>query len=157
MVILDMAQQREHDRKVAEAAVARARVEWEREFQNQLKTQVIVAPTAPAAPAPAPAKTIIQHSKFFIWRKTSRKYLMKLYVILLGVPSFTSLEVRRQKEEELRKNDSYWQSRLKQQEIDLKKTAALMEQEYNATVCKVFLFKLCGKMKSKNLSCFSVQ
>lgn len=46
----------------------------------------------------------------------------------------TALEIRRQKEEELRKNDIYWQSRLKQQELDLKKTASILEKEYNETV-----------------------
>lgn len=46
----------------------------------------------------------------------------------------SALEVRRQKEEELRKNDVYWQTRLKQQEQDLQKTAAILEKEYNETV-----------------------
>lgn len=46
----------------------------------------------------------------------------------------TALEMRRQKEEELRKNDTYWQNRMKQQEEDLKKTAAILEKEYNETV-----------------------
>lgn len=46
----------------------------------------------------------------------------------------SALEVRRQKEEELRKNDLYWQARLKKQEQDLQKTAAILEKEYNETV-----------------------
>lgn len=46
----------------------------------------------------------------------------------------SALEVRRQKEEELRKNNEYWQARLKKQEQDLQKTAALLEKEYNETV-----------------------
>lgn len=46
----------------------------------------------------------------------------------------SALEVRRQKEEELRKNDLYWQGRLKKQEQDLQKTAAILEKEYNETV-----------------------
>lgn len=46
----------------------------------------------------------------------------------------SALEVRRQKEEELRKNDQYWQARLKKQEQDLQKTAGILEKEYNETV-----------------------
>lgn len=52
-----------------------------------------------------------------------------------GGATISALEVRRQKEEELRKNDQYWQTRLKQQEQDLKKTAVILEKEYNETVC----------------------
>lgn len=51
----------------------------------------------------------------------------------------SALEVRRQKEEELRKNDLYWQARLKKQEQDLQKTAAILEKEYNETVCGIVL------------------
>lgn len=47
----------------------------------------------------------------------------------------TALEVRRQKEQELRNNDLYWQRRLQQQEQQLKQTGAILEQEYNQTVC----------------------
>lgn len=46
----------------------------------------------------------------------------------------TALEVHRQKEDELRKNDAYWQDRLVKQEKDLKKTASTLEKEYNETV-----------------------
>lgn len=54
---LDVAQQREHDRKVAEAAVAAARIEWERQHlqsqpSKQIQTQFI----------PAAAPTTIIHS-----------------------------------------------------------------------------------------------
>lgn len=58
-----------------------------------------------------------------------------------GGSTISALEIRRQKEEELRKNDLYWQTRLKQQEQDLKKTAAILEKEYNETVCaKIYVF-----------------
>lgn len=46
----------------------------------------------------------------------------------------TALDVRRQKEEELRKNDAYWENRLKQQELNLHRTNAILEKEYNETV-----------------------
>lgn len=58
----------------------------------------------------------------------------------LGGSTMSALEVRRQKEEELRKNDDYWQARLKKQEQDLQKTAALLEKEYNETVQFVEIF-----------------
>lgn len=70
MVISDTAQQREHDRKVAEAAVAKARIEWEKEFlqsQKQSRIQVIAAPTA--ASASTPAKTIIESMKDYLTKK----------------------------------------------------------------------------------------
>lgn len=46
----------------------------------------------------------------------------------------TALEVRRQKEQELRNNDLYWQRRLQQQEQQHKQTSAILEKEYNDTV-----------------------
>lgn len=57
-----------------------------------------------------------------------------MYAIHLGGSTISALEIRRQKEEELRKNDQYWQARLKKQEQDLQKTAAILEKEYNETV-----------------------
>lgn len=42
--------------------------------------------------------------------------------------------MRRQKEEELRKNDLYWSQRLKAQEESLKQTQFLLETEYQKTV-----------------------
>lgn len=43
--------------------------------------------------------------------------------------------MRRQKEKELRENDLYWQKRLRQQEETAKQTIAILENEYNSTVC----------------------
>lgn len=105
----DVQQQREHDRRVAEAAVAAARLEWEKQQQQQPPKQ------STTQFVPAPATTII-HS---------------------GGATMSALEVRRQKEEELRKNDLYWQARLKKQEQDLQKTAAILEKEYNETFDQV--------------------
>lgn len=51
-----------------------------------------------------------------------------------GEPTITALEVRRQKEEELRNNDIYWEKRLQQQEETLKQTSILLEKEYQNTV-----------------------
>lgn len=49
-------------------------------------------------------------------------------------PTITALEVRRQKEKELRENDLYWQKRLKEQEQTMQRTNLILEQEYNETV-----------------------
>ncbi|KAJ6644664.1 MICOS complex subunit MIC25 [Pseudolycoriella hygida] len=49
-------------------------------------------------------------------------------------PIITALEVRRQKEQELRNNDLYWAKRLAQLEKTLQKTNSILEKEYNAAV-----------------------
>lgn len=52
-VIIDVAQQKEHDRRVAAAAVAAARLEWEKQLQQQ-------QPSKQRAPqSPGPSATII--------------------------------------------------------------------------------------------------
>lgn len=57
------------------------------------------------------------------------------FIAFAAEPTVTALEVRRQKEQELRNNDLYWQRRLQQQELQLKQTNAILEKEYNETVC----------------------
>lgn len=57
-IFLDVAQQREHDRKVAEAAVAAARLEWEKQLQQQSPKQSITTQVAPA-----PIQTIIHSGR----------------------------------------------------------------------------------------------
>lgn len=69
--------------------------------------------------------------------------------LLHAVTSLTALEVHRQKEEELRKNDAYWQTRLAKQEQDLQKTASTLEKEYNETVhCQTHSLKSWKCLKS---------
>lgn len=65
-MVLDIAQQREHDRRVAEEAVAKARIEWERQMQQNspLKQQPAAAPVPPA-----PVTTIIHSGKFSTLRR----------------------------------------------------------------------------------------
>lgn len=70
--------------------------------------------------------------------KIYEKYLTKGFSCFQGEPTLTALDVRRQKEEELRKNDVYWQNRLQQQELNLQKTNAILEKEYNETVTYMF-------------------
>lgn len=54
--------------------------------------------------------------------------------VYYGEPTITALEVRRQKEQELRNNDLYWAKRLTQLEQSLQKTNSILEKEYNAAV-----------------------
>lgn len=54
--------------------------------------------------------------------------------VYYGEPTITALEVRRQKEQELRNNDLYWAKRLSQLEQTLQKTNSILEKEYNAAV-----------------------
>lgn len=60
-MVTDIAAQKEHDRRVAEAAVAKARIEWERQLQQNspLKQQQQQPTSAPVLPAPT---TTIIHS-----------------------------------------------------------------------------------------------
>lgn len=54
--------------------------------------------------------------------------------VYYGEPTITALEVRRQKEQELRNNDLYWAKRLTQLEHSLQKTNSILEKEYNAAI-----------------------
>lgn len=54
--------------------------------------------------------------------------------VYYGEPTITALEVRRQKEQELRNNDLYWAKRLSQLEQTLHKTNNILEKEYNAAI-----------------------
>lgn len=51
-----------------------------------------------------------------------------------GGATITALDVRRQKEQELRNNDAYWSMRLAKQEKELQKTNSILEKEYDTAV-----------------------
>lgn len=59
-MIIDVAQQKEHDHRVAAAAVAAARLEWEKQLQQQQPSKQILQQS------PAPSATIIHTSNKFI-------------------------------------------------------------------------------------------
>lgn len=63
LIALDVAQQKEHDRRVAEAAVAAARLEWEKQLQQQSPKQSITQAI------PAPIQTIIHSGTGTYWNK----------------------------------------------------------------------------------------
>lgn len=85
-------------------------------------------------------------------------------VVYYGEPTITSLEVRRQKEEELRNNDIYWAKRLQQQEENLKQTSLLLEKEYKNTIEEVrkrfehnsahIQVFACKDLKTKLIECY---
>lgn len=54
--------------------------------------------------------------------------------VIYGEPTITAMEVQRQKEIELNKNDAYWRNRLAQLEQTLNKTNAIMEAEYSTAI-----------------------
>ncbi|XP_049532192.1 uncharacterized protein LOC125949247 isoform X2 [Anopheles darlingi] len=54
-----------------------------------------------------------------------------------GELPLTSLQVRQEKERELRENDIYWTKRMKALEANLKQTNQVLEKEYNAAVTDV--------------------
>ncbi|XP_058812279.1 MICOS complex subunit MIC19 isoform X2 [Topomyia yanbarensis] len=54
-----------------------------------------------------------------------------------GEPSLTSLQIRREKEQELRANDIYWAKRLQNLEANLQKTNQILEKEYNDAIIDV--------------------
>uniref|UniRef100_U5EQ92 Putative head-elevated expression protein n=1 Tax=Corethrella appendiculata TaxID=1370023 RepID=U5EQ92_9DIPT len=56
---------------------------------------------------------------------------------LYSEPSLTSMQVRIEKENELKKNDLYWAQRLKELETNLQKTNQIMEKQYNDAVADV--------------------
>lgn len=60
-------------------------------------------------------------------------------VVYYGEPTITAIEVRRQKELELRNNDVYWAKRLTQLEQNLQKTNSILEKEYNSAVSRQLL------------------
>lgn len=62
-VVTDIAAQKEHDRRVAEAAVAKARIEWERQMQQNTTLKQQQQQPAIAPVLPAPTTTIIHSGK----------------------------------------------------------------------------------------------
>ncbi|KAG4077161.1 hypothetical protein HA402_016148 [Bradysia odoriphaga] len=84
--------------------------------------------------------------------------------VYYGEPTITALEVRRQKEQELRNNDLYWAKRLSQLEQTLQKTNSILEKEYNAAVDDVrsrfqnaapqHQLPPCKEFKEKLVACY---
>lgn len=81
-----------------------------------------------------------------------------------GEPSLTSMQVRREKEQELRANDVYWTKRLQTLEANLHKTNQIMEKEYNDAIVDVkkrfestavaHQLPPCQDLKAKVVECY---
>lgn len=84
--------------------------------------------------------------------------------VYYGEPTITALEVRRQKELELRNNDLYWAKRLAQLEHSLQLTNSILEKEYNAAIDNVrsrfqnaspqHQLPPCKEFKEKLVACY---
>lgn len=81
-----------------------------------------------------------------------------------GEPTLTSMQVRREKEQELRANDVYWTKRLQGLEANLQKTNQILEKEYNDAVVDVkkrfestavtHQLPPCQDLKAKVIECY---
>lgn len=63
----------------------------------------------------------------------------KTPAVYYNEPSITSMQVKRDKEAELKSNDIYWSKRLTALEENLKKTNQIMEKEYEDAVSNDFM------------------
>lgn len=70
-MVTDIAAQKEHDRRVAEAAVAKARIEWERQLQQNSPLKQQQPALAPVLQAPT---TTIIHSGKCIFHSSNRLF-----------------------------------------------------------------------------------
>lgn len=59
-------------------------------------------------------------------------------------PSLTSMQVRKEKEVELKANDEYWKQTLAKREAEFKQNDQAMEKEYNDTVSDAF-YRFSGR------------
>ncbi|XP_058442831.1 MICOS complex subunit MIC19 [Malaya genurostris] len=81
-----------------------------------------------------------------------------------GEPSLTSLQIRREKEQELRANDIYWAKRLQNLEANLQKSNQILEKEYNDAIINVkkrfenvsasHQIPPCQELKAKVIECY---
>ncbi|EDS33039.1 conserved hypothetical protein [Culex quinquefasciatus] len=81
-----------------------------------------------------------------------------------GEPSLTSMQIRREKEQELRANDVYWTKRLQTLEANLQKTNQILEKEYNDAIADVkkrfdstavaHQLPPCQDLKAKVVECY---
>ncbi|XP_063704864.1 uncharacterized protein LOC134834209 [Culicoides brevitarsis] len=79
-------------------------------------------------------------------------------------PSLTSMQVRKEKEAELKANDDYWKQTLAKREAQFKQNDAAMEKEYNDTIDNVKkLFENapatyqpapCQEFRAKLIACY---
>lgn len=110
------------------------------------------APAAPPAAAPVRQPTVVyQNAPPVVYTTPSGHTL-------------SAIDVRRQKEIELQQNDSMWRQRMAQLEQTLKKTNAIMEDEYSsavedvrkrfATASPIHQLPPCQDLKAQVIACY---
>jgi len=87
-----------------------------------------VTPAAPAPPPPPQQHEQEQHQPH-VWQRPIIQYIEE--------PSLSALKVKQEKEEEMKKLEDYWKSRLQNQQDEHTKMAALTEDEFNKSLKKV--------------------
>jgi len=88
-----------------------------------------VTPAAPAPPPPPPQQHEQEHHQPHVWQRPIIQYIEE--------PSLSALKVKQEKEEEMKKLEDYWKSRLQNQQDEHTKMAALTEDEFNKSLKKV--------------------
>uniref|UniRef100_A0A6M2DEI7 Putative head-elevated expression protein n=1 Tax=Xenopsylla cheopis TaxID=163159 RepID=A0A6M2DEI7_XENCH len=79
-------------------------------------------------------------------------------------PGVSSIQLMKEKEEQIRNNDQYWQNRIKDIERHQKKMSSMLEKEYEAAMNEIkqtfssepskYQLPPCGDMGSKLMSCY---
>lgn len=93
-------------------------------MEESKKPEVVVQNVPTSSPAIKPGNIRGPPSHFFHYAE----------------PSLTSMQVRKEKEAELKANDEYWKQTLAKREAEFKQNDQAMEKEYNDTVSFYFLF-----------------
>jgi len=88
-----------------------------------------VTPAAPAPPPPPPQQREQEQHQSHVWQRPIIQYIEE--------PSLSALKVKQEKEEEMKKLEDYWKSRLQNQQDEHTKMAALTEDEFNKSLKKV--------------------
>lgn len=92
----------------------------------------------PASPSPTPAaSTPSSESKAVAAAIAAAKQVVPPYPRLEGEPTITSMELRRQKERELRENNEFWKARIDDVEKSLNKTNEIMQAECHKAIEEV--------------------
>lgn len=94
------------------------------------------APSSSPAPAPA-ASTPSSESKAVAAAIAAAKQVVPPYPRFEGEPTITSMELRRQKERELRENNEFWKARIDDVEKSLNKTNEIMQAECHKAIEEV--------------------
>lgn len=124
------------------------------------------APTPPPKPQPSPKKEQVKAvaippppAPTIIYQNAPPVYIQGG-----GGHTMSAIDVRRQMEDSLKQNDEHWQQRMAQLEETLKKTNAILEQEYSAavedvrkrfaTAAQAHQLPPCQDLKAQLIACY---